>query len=139
MVQKEDIIKNNLVSILTKKGKKNKVTKIYNNLIINLKKNIKKNPTDSLQKIVKNVKPLVEVKKISKYKSIVLFMKSKKRLNTSIRWLTESLKLKHKTKYKKLNDEFINSYRKNSFSESLKKKKEIYKQSQKLKFNFKKK
>lgn len=131
MVQNEN--KHFFINYLNKKGKKNKTEKIYNNLLINLKRKKKEKPYNFFEDTIKTLQPKIDIKNISRYKSIIVPVKKTKQINLSLKWLTESF-LKNKiNKNEHLLNEFLNTLE--FKSSSYEKKMSIYKNSQKFKYN----
>jgi ribosomal protein S7 len=131
MVQNEN--KHFFINYLNKKGKKNKTEKIYNNLLINLKRKKKEKPDNFFEDTIKTLQPKIDIKNISRYKSIIVPVKKTKQINLSLKWLTESF-LKNKiNKNEHLLNEFLNTLE--FKSSSYEKKMSIYKNSQKFKYN----
>lgn len=117
MVLKNKNYKNHLINISLKKGKKTKIEKIYKNLYIVLKKKLKKHPQLIVNKVIENIMPKVEIKKVSRYMSVPVYIKPLKQIKTSIKWLTPKLHLKELTK------EFLGVWNNDSKSNVLNEKK----------------
>ena len=134
MVQNEN--KSFFINYLNKKGKRNKIEKIYNNLLINLKKQKKGNPNSSFDSAIRNLRPKIDIKNISRFKSIIIPIKKKKQINLSLEWLTDSFSKNKVNKEGHLLNEFLNTLE--FKSDSYNKKVTIYKNSQKFKYNIQK-
>ncbi len=133
MVQNEN--KHFFINYLNRKGKKNKTEKIYNNLLINLKRKKKEKPNNFFENNIKTLQTKIDIKNVSRYKSIIVPIKKTKQINLSLKWLTESF-LKNKiNKNEYLLNEFLNTLEHKSAS--YEKKMTIYKNSQKFKYNIK--
>lgn len=131
MVQNEN--KYYFINYLNKKGKKNKIEKIYNSILIDLKTKKRQQPNIFFEKAIKILQPKIDIKNVSKFKSVVIPIKKEKQVNLAIKWLTESF-LKNKiNKNKYLVNEIINTL--SLKSNSYEKKVTIYKNSQKFKYN----
>lgn len=134
MVQNE--IKNYFINFLNRKGKKSKIEKIYNQLLLDLKKNNNNNPKNIFDNSINNLRPKIEIKQVSRFKSIIVPLKKKKQINISLNWLTDSYIKSKNNKNKVLINEIISTF--NKESSSYQKKISLYKESQKFKFNIKK-
>lgn len=128
--------KNYFINFLNRKGKKSKIEKVYNNLLLNLKKKKKNNPEIILKNSIDVLRPKTEVKAISRFKSVITPIRKKKQINTSIKWLTHSFNENKINRDSHLVNEIVNTL--NKESKSYEKKISLYKESQKFKFNFKK-
>ena len=137
MVQKKCNIKNNFINFITKKRKKSKVNNLYNNILFNLKKKNKKKPQPIFDASIIKLQPKIKLVKISKFKSAIMHLNEKKQLNTAIKWLIEPTYKKISSKKEKIICEEIMNIQ-NKIGETYNKKKNLYKDSQKFKYNIKK-
>ena len=80
-------IKNNFISLFTKKGKKIKTLKVYNNLLFTLKKKTKKKPTDIINSAVNNLLPKMVLKKLNKQKSSINLINKNQQIKKSLKWI----------------------------------------------------
>ena len=130
----QNIIKKLFVKTLTKKGKKNKIEKVYKNLLLNIKINKKQNSINILKKSIENLLPKMEIKKVSKYKSKIVLLNNEKQLKKSIKWLTtNNISNKKVNKENIILNEVLDTLNKNS--KSYKQKVEICKEAQKMKYS----
>lgn len=85
MVQKN--FENNFISLFTKKGKKGKTVKVYNNLLFNIKRKTKASPSKTIDLAINNLLPKVTLKKLNKRKSTIQLINQKQQIKKSLRWL----------------------------------------------------
>ena len=137
MVQKNYNIKNHFINSITKQGKKTKVNNLYNNILFNLKKKKKNNPKPIFEASIAKILPKIKLTKISKFKSTILPLNEEKQLNTAIKWLIEPTNKKISlNKERIILEEILNIQNKTGITQE--KKKTLYRDAQKFKYNIKK-
>lgn len=117
-------IKNSLINYINKKGKKVKSEKIYNKLLISLKKKVENDPKVIMEKVIENLSPKMSIKSLKKGRTLAYYLKEKNQINMSIKWLCITNNIKSKDLLKNLIKEISNTF--NNKSDSLSKKKELY-------------
>ena len=132
MVQNEN--KHTFINFLTRKGKKGKIEKIYKNVLLNLKqpKKLNKKPTIIFDDVLTILKPKVQMKAISRFKSTIQPMKETRQTFIALKWLTSKSVIKYKNKAQSITTEIQNTL--NKTSQSYLQKTDIYQEAQKLKF-----
>lgn len=80
-------IKNNFISLFTKKGKKIKTIKIYNNLLFTIKKKTKQAPVNTINSAVYNLLPKLTLKKLNKNKSAINLINKDQQIKKSLKWM----------------------------------------------------
>lgn len=132
MVQNEN--KHTFINFLTRKGKKGKIEKLHKQILVNLKHTtkLKTKPTQILNQVVTTLKPKVQVKALSRFKTTIQPMKPSRQSFTALKWLTEKALMKSTHAVSTLTTEINQTLGKTS--PSYLKKMTVYQEAQKLKF-----
>lgn len=133
MVRNEN--KTTFLNFLNKKGKKGKIEKIYSGMLLNLKYYKQKNPQKIFNTVLTDLKPKLQIKKISRFKSTLRPLKKSRQTFTALQWLTEPSKQKNRLE-SITTEVFDTLYHK---SQSYRKKILWYKDTQKLKYTLRRK
>jgi len=80
-------IKTQFIQLILKKGKKEKIEKLYSVLVTQIKVQQQTNPQTFIENQVENFLPKIELKPISKRNFIIQTKPPKKQLNLALRWL----------------------------------------------------
>lgn len=130
----EHKIKQLFINLLLKKGKKTNSERIFNKILIQLKKKTKQKPIFILLKAINNLLPKLKTinipnKKKSKKKNsfFLIFLEKEKQIKISILWLLKNSNIKNIT------TEIIQTS--NKKSKTIQEKKKYYHEIKKLKFN----
>ena len=123
--------KHSFINFLTRKGKKGKIETIYHKILFKLKQK-KQNPTVVFNHVLTDLKPKVQMKSISRFKSVLQPMKTSRQTFMALKWLTEKATTKQLPKDQSVVNEIQNTLVKTS--PSFAKKTSIYQEAQKLKF-----
>ena len=131
-------IKDIFIKILLKDGKKYISEKIFNNILINLKNKTKQKPHFILIKAIDNLAPKIKVISISngrkhRNKNFLMFLTEEKQIKTAVTWILSCSNIKSKNIINNISQEILKTSK--NKSESLKKKKKMYKEIKKLKYN----
>jgi ribosomal protein S7 len=129
-------IKNIFVKILMKKGKKSISEKIFKNILINLKNKTKQKPNFILKKAILNLSPKLKLINIlfgKRKKYFLIYLNEEQQMKISINWLLFFSKTKSKNFLNNIINEIYETF--NNKSKSIEKKKNLYKDIKKLKYN----
>lgn len=128
-----NIIIAKLINYMMFKGKKAQAEKIVYGAISNLAKKIKKDPVESFEEIIENLKPLVEVKSRrvggATYQ-VPIEVKPNRALSSALKWLVSAARGKksEKTMVDKLSAELVDAY--NKKGNAYKKKEDTHKMAE---------
>lgn len=130
------------IKILLKNGKKSIAEKLFQNILILLKKKTKQKPNFILIKTIQNLSPKLKLisvpvgkkkKKNSKNRYFLMFLNEEKQIKISIIWLLSFSKSKNFIQ--NISNEILETF--NKKSKSIEKKKQMYTEIKKLKYNIK--
>ena len=128
-------IKKMFLNMLLKKGKKNISEKLYNNILMDIKKKTKQNPNNILFECIENLSPKIKIinipndkrKKKKKDQYYLIFLEKEKQIKISLLWVFKNLK--------NISKEIIDTS--NNKSKSIDLKKKMYEEINKLHHNIK--
>jgi ribosomal protein S7 len=141
--KKEINIKDIFIKLLLKEGKKHISEKIFNNILINLKNKTKQKPKFILIKTIQNLSPKLKLisvpvgkrktkKKNSRSRYFLMFLNEEKQIKISINWILSFSKT-NKNFTQNIINEILETF--NNKSKSIEKKKQMYTEIKKLKYN----
>ena len=139
-----NLIKNSFIKMLLKKGKKSIAENLYNNILIELRKNTKQKPLFILIKTIDILAPKLKLIHIPiskrrtrkrKNKYFLMFLNKEKQIKDAINWILFFSRKKKTNFLKNILKEILGTF--NNKSQSIIKRDNIYIEIQKLKYNIK--
>jgi len=139
-------IKDIFIKLLLKEGKKHISEKIFNNILINLKNKTKQKPKFILIKTIQNLSPKLKLisiplvkrktnKKKFRSRYFLMFLNEEKQIKISINWILYISKTKPQNFTQNITNEILETF--NKKSKSIEKKKQMYNEIKKLRYNIK--